>query len=76
MEPVAHEEGLRPLNVFSASPEEIGRLMSNFTHAPFTLDGVRYASVEGFYVALRYLEPEERKAAAKLSGPVAKNMGR
>jgi predicted NAD-dependent protein-ADP-ribosyltransferase YbiA (DUF1768 family) len=43
---------LKPLNVWSRSDEEIGRLLSNFAHTPFELDGIAYASVEGFYVSL------------------------
>jgi hypothetical protein len=43
---------MKPLNVWSQSDEEIGRLLSNFAHTPFDLDGVAYASVEGFYVSI------------------------
>jgi predicted NAD-dependent protein-ADP-ribosyltransferase YbiA (DUF1768 family) len=67
---------LNPLNVYSRSDEEIGRLMSNFAHTPFTLDGVTYASVEGFYVALKFLDEDKRTRMATLYGPVAKNMGK
>jgi len=67
---------LKPLNVYSRSDEEIGRLLSNFAHTPFTLDGVPYASIEGFYVALKFLEEDKRARMAGLYGPVAKNMGK
>jgi len=40
------------LNVWSRSEEPIGRLMSNFAHTPFVLDGVEFASVEGFWTWL------------------------
>jgi hypothetical protein len=43
---------MKPLNVWSRSDEEIGRLLSNFARTPFELDGISYASVEGFYVSL------------------------
>lgn len=67
---------LKPLNVYSRSDEKIGRLMSNFAHTPFTLDGVTYASVEGFYVALKFLDEDKRTRMATLYGPVAKSMGK
>jgi predicted NAD-dependent protein-ADP-ribosyltransferase YbiA (DUF1768 family) len=41
-----------PLNIWSMSPEAIGREMSNFAHTPFVLDGVEFGSVESFYVWL------------------------
>ena len=31
---------LKPLNVYSRSDEEIGKLMSNFTNTPFVLDDI------------------------------------
>jgi hypothetical protein len=50
---------LKPLNIWSRSDEEIGQLMSNFSHTPFVLDGVEFASIEAFYVWL--LLPEGSK---------------
>lgn len=67
---------IKPLNVASKSDEEIGRLMSNFAHTPFTLDGVEFASVEGFYVYLKFLEPAKREKARTLWGARAKNFGK
>lgn len=46
------EAARKPLNVWSRSDEQIGRLMSNFAHTPFVLDGVEFASVEGFWTRL------------------------
>jgi predicted NAD-dependent protein-ADP-ribosyltransferase YbiA (DUF1768 family) len=46
------DEVTRPLNIWSRSDEEIGRLMSHFAHTPFTLDGVEFGSVEAFYTWL------------------------
>lgn len=66
---------MTPLNVFSRSAEEIGRLMSNLADTPFTLDGIRYASVESFYVALKFVDPERRAKAASLHGPAARSFG-
>ena len=61
-----------PLNVWSRSEEEIGRLMSNFAHTPFTLDGVEYASVESFYACL-LIPPHKRERVAKMYGIRAKH---
>lgn len=61
-----------PLNVWSRSEEEIGRLMSNFAHTPFTLDDVEYASVEAFYACL-LLPPQRRDRVAKMFGIRAKH---
>jgi predicted NAD-dependent protein-ADP-ribosyltransferase YbiA (DUF1768 family) len=59
------EMPLTPLNVYSRSTENIGRLMSNFAHTPFVLDGVEYASIEGFYVALKFLDPTKRAKVSR-----------
>ena len=67
---------IKPLNVFSLSDEEIGRLMSNFANTPFTLDGIEYASVESFYVSLLFLEEEKKAKMRKLYGIVVKRMGK
>lgn len=67
---------MRPLNVYSRSDDEIGRLMSNFAKTPFDLDGVHYASVEGFYAALKFLEPAKRAKMAGLYGVVVKTMAK
>jgi len=68
--------GPKPINISSAGEEEIGRLMSNFAATAFTLDGRRYASVEGFYVALKFTDEESRAKAAQLSGPEAYAFGK
>lgn len=67
-----------PLNVGGNSAEPIAAQMSNFTEAPFWLDGKRYASVEGFYVGLKWstLDPTKAAEAADLSGAAAKKFGR
>jgi predicted NAD-dependent protein-ADP-ribosyltransferase YbiA (DUF1768 family) len=62
----------QPLNVWSRSDEEIGRLMSNFAHTPFTLDGVQYASVEAFYASLLVV-PQRRERVRKMYGVRAKH---
>lgn len=66
----------KPINISSAGDEEIGRLMSNFAAAPFMLDGRRYESVEGFYVALKFADQDSRDKAARLSGFAAYDYGK
>ena len=61
-----------PLNIWSRSEEEIGRLMSHFAHTPFELDGVTFGSVEAFYTWL-FCGPAKRLKVAPLWGPRAKH---
>ncbi len=68
--------GLEPINISSAAEEEIGRLMSNFGATPFTLDGRRYASVESFYVGLKFLDEESRAKVAGMPGNHAYAFGK
>ena len=66
----------RPLNIVSTSTNEGARLLSNFAHTPFILDNLRYHSVEGFYVSLKFTDPQKRKEVAKLFGSAAKDAGK
>ena len=59
------DETHKPLNVWSRSDEQIGKDLSNFAHLPFTLDGVEYASVEGFYAALLIQNNDGKKARTR-----------
>ncbi|MGD9881970.1 MAG: hypothetical protein AB7F22_28570 [Reyranella sp.] len=59
--------GAAPLNIWSRSDEEIGRLMSHFAHTPFVLDGVTFGSVEAFYTWL-IVSPARRPKVAPLWG--------
>lgn len=63
-----------PINITSKSPGEL-RLISNFAHTPFTLDGLDYASIEGFWQGLKFPEEERRRALAALVGSAAKDAG-
>lgn len=56
---------MKPLNVWSHGDEEIGQLLSNFAHTPFGLDGISYASVEGFYVSILIQSSESRRDKAR-----------
>lgn len=62
-----------PLNIWSRSEEEIGRLMSHFAHTPFMLDGVAFGSVEAFYTWL-IASPAKRLKVAPMWGPRAKHV--
>ena len=67
-------EELQPLNCSGSSEEEIGQLLSNLAHTPFTFDDVFFASVEAFYIAIR--SPLEMlPEVAFLFGREAKNKG-
>lgn len=69
-------QAARPINVSSASDEEIGRLMANFGATPFTLDGRRYETVESFYVGLKFLGAAERAAIAAMPARQAWELGK
>ncbi len=66
----------KPINISSAGDEDIGRRMSNFAATPFTLDGRCYASVESFYVGLKFPDEASRAKAADMSGPAAYSFGK
>ena len=70
-EPDARRE---PINVTSRSPMPI-RLISNFAHTPFELDGLRYAGIEGFWQGLKFPSDEDRHRLALLHGSEAKDAG-
>jgi predicted NAD-dependent protein-ADP-ribosyltransferase YbiA (DUF1768 family) len=76
MDFVTGTEAPTALNVYSRSDDEIGRLMSNFAHTPFVLDGIEYGSIEGFYVSLLFLDPAKRLKLGRLYGMVVKRMGK
>jgi hypothetical protein len=40
------------INIWSKSTTALGRVLSNFAHTPFVLDGVHYASVEALWYVL------------------------
>jgi hypothetical protein len=63
---------MAPLNIWSRSEEEIGRLMSHFAHTPFVLNGVAFGSVEAFYTWL-IASPARRPKVAPMWGARAKH---
>jgi predicted NAD-dependent protein-ADP-ribosyltransferase YbiA (DUF1768 family) len=77
-----HDDGLRaevcrePINVMSKAPDPAIRLISNFAHTPFELDGCRYESVEGFWQGLKYPGEARRREVAELHGVEVRDAGR
>jgi predicted NAD-dependent protein-ADP-ribosyltransferase YbiA (DUF1768 family) len=63
-----------PLNITSKSPPPLD-LISNFAPTPFFLDGVPYASIEGFWQALKFAKEADRRRVAALDGGEAKRAG-
>jgi predicted NAD-dependent protein-ADP-ribosyltransferase YbiA (DUF1768 family) len=64
-----------PLNVLSDHADPQVRLISNFAHTPFVLEGLAYQSVEGFWQGLKFADPDERRRLAELDGPATKRAG-
>ena len=54
------------INIGFKGETEAERLLSNFAHAPFELDGVHYESVEGFWQSIKF--PKGSKARAEVAG--------
>lgn len=64
-----------PINVTSMSRDPQVKLISNFAPTPFELDGLSYASVEGFWQGLKF-DGLERREVARLAGGAARGAGR
>lgn len=65
-------EGIDHINVYSRSRTPQGKILSNFASTPFSLYGLRFASVEGFYQGMLFDSADERARIAGLSGADAK----
>jgi predicted NAD-dependent protein-ADP-ribosyltransferase YbiA (DUF1768 family) len=64
------------LNVSSTSTDWRGLALSNFGLSPFVLDGMLFASVEGFVQGIKFPESDPRREAAfASSGWSAKHLG-
>jgi predicted NAD-dependent protein-ADP-ribosyltransferase YbiA (DUF1768 family) len=71
MEPVE-----QTINISSTSRDWRGLALSNFGLSPFVLDGMLFASVEGFIQGIKFPEGDPRRAAAFIaSGWEAKRLG-
>lgn len=64
-----------PINIGSFSDDPRVKLISNFAHTPFELDGRTYASVEAFWQGLKFPDEEVRLEISKLYGYKAKEAG-
>lgn len=63
-----------PLNIVRSIEPRFAPI-SNLAHTPFELDGLRYASIEGFWQGLKRPSPAERRAMAGLWGSETKDTG-
>ena len=64
------------LNVSMTSSDWRGVALSNFQLSPFSLDGVLFASIEGFIQGIKFPEGDPRRERAFVSsGWDAKNLG-
>jgi predicted NAD-dependent protein-ADP-ribosyltransferase YbiA (DUF1768 family) len=64
-----------PLNITHAVESRF-QPISNLAHTPFEVDGLVYASIEGFWQGLKFDDPARRRQIAKLSGASAKEAGK
>jgi predicted NAD-dependent protein-ADP-ribosyltransferase YbiA (DUF1768 family) len=65
------------LNIYSKSDDRRGRILSNFSHHPFVLEGESFESVEGFIQGIAFPEGDPRREAAfKAWGGEAKEFGK
>jgi len=62
------------INVYSKSESELGRLLSNFAHTPFKLNGLLFQSVEAWWYW--YITGEQHYELARFYGFRAKQEGR
>lgn len=76
LHPLGEEHAVRqtPINITSEAQPPLD-LISNFAATPFILDGLWYASIEGFWQSLRFADPKDRARVAKLVGRAAKQVG-
>lgn len=65
----------RPINITSLAKPPLA-LISNLAHTPFELDGLDYASVEGFWQGLKFGEEADRIRITAMHGLAAKEAGR
>lgn len=67
-------EGVDHINVYSKSKTEVGKLLSNFAHTPFELDGAgQFASIEAYWYWLKTGSKHEQ--LRNLHGFKAKEIG-
>jgi len=64
-----------PINIVFGACDPAWEPISNLAPTPFSLDGRRYASVEGFWQGLKFADDMERIGVAALWGMAAKQAG-
>lgn len=70
-------DGVDHVNVYSEGRTELGRLLSNFAHTPFTVPGDgMFGSVEAYWYWLQCDDPGARERLRPLYGYRAKQTGR
>jgi predicted NAD-dependent protein-ADP-ribosyltransferase YbiA (DUF1768 family) len=70
-----HQEGLTHINAYSKSRTVLGKLLSNFAHAPFTCEDGQFNSIEGYWYWLSCTH-ERKEELRTASGFYAKQLGR
>ncbi len=51
------------INISSGNDNQLEKSLSNLFASPFVFDGISYASVEAFYMAIKYPEDDIRRIA-------------
>lgn len=70
-------DGIEHINIYSKGATELGRLLSNFAHTPFTCKDGRFESVEGYWYWCSVPSHDSRRdSLRKLWGFHAKKLGR
>jgi predicted NAD-dependent protein-ADP-ribosyltransferase YbiA (DUF1768 family) len=69
-------EGIDHINAYSKSRTELGRLLSNFAHTPFTCKDGQFASIEAYWYWLVACTHPSREELRPLWGFRAKQFGR
>lgn len=68
------EDGVTHINVYSKGQTDLGKLLSNFAHTPFELDGLMFASVEAWWYWQGWDEDDSRLRS--MYGWMAKQYGK
>ncbi len=71
-----NDDGITHINCYSKGKTELGRLLSNFAHTPFTCEDGTFASIEGYWYWLGLETHPMRSRLKVLYGYQAKEVGR
>jgi len=74
--PEYYDDKLEGINIGSDMDDDDYAKLSNFAETPFVMDGVKYASMEGFIQSLKTNDPEKAIKIQKMSGAEAKFSGK